>query len=267
MPSLTWIQPRKMSLVACISRCPTTTRCPWFLNWLLADVLLEHRLLRLLELQEQRILAVAAEKQGNPRSRPDAADAHDLPREVRQLELLEQLAPVVIERHAIDPDQLAQLVHPLLLLSPWDEHAERHDQRRLIDDLGRSVDLLRELRERGHAVAGVRLGQDGLCPLDLAALDLGRELLQDRLDLQVRVPDLEVLHPGEVAHRRAVLASRVEHDLLLVLGGESVVPCRDQHARAQPLDVPLPWSRNRLVEVVDVEHELSLGRREHPEVR
>ena len=107
-----------------------------------ADVLLEHRLLGLLQLQEQRIAAVATEEQRDPRPRPDAADADDLPREVGQLELLEQLAPVVVERLAIDPDQRAQPVERLLALVPGKEHAERHDQRRLVDDLGLAVDLL-----------------------------------------------------------------------------------------------------------------------------
>jgi hypothetical protein len=63
----------------------------------------------------------------------------------RQVELLEQLAPIVVERYAIDPDHLPQLVHPLLLCITFQEYPERHDQGRLIDDLGLAVDLLREL--------------------------------------------------------------------------------------------------------------------------
>src|SRR6202042_316306 len=70
-----------------------------------ADVLLEHRFLGLLQLKEQRIAAVTTEEQRDPRPRADAADADDLPREVLEPELLEQFAPVVIERLAIDPDQ------------------------------------------------------------------------------------------------------------------------------------------------------------------
>ena len=103
--------------------------------------------------------------------------------------------------------------------------------------------------------------------LDLGGLDLGPEVLQHRLDLHMRIPDLEVAHPGEGAHRGAVLADGVEHDLVLVLRAVVVVARGDQHARRQALDVPLPGARERLVEVVDVEHEPALGRREHAEVR
>ena len=113
----------------------------------------------------------------------------------------------------------------------------------------------------------MRLRERRLGPFDLHALDLRPELLQDRLDLEVRVPHLEVAHPGEGAHRHAVLVDRVEHDLVLVLGAESVVARGNDHARGEALDVPLPGPGERLVEVVDVEHEPALGRREHAEVR
>jgi hypothetical protein len=41
---------------------------------------------------------------------------------------------------------------------------------------------------------------------------------------------------------------------------------RHRRARRQPLDVPLPRRRQRFVEVGDAEHQVALGRREHPEV-
>jgi hypothetical protein len=41
---------------------------------------------------------------------------------------------------------------------------------------------------------------------------------------------------------------------------------RNLHACGQPLDIPLERPRKRLVEVVEVEHEVSLGRREAAEV-
>ena len=83
----------------------------------------------------------------------------------------------------------------------------------------------------------------------------------------MRVPDLQVAHRGEGAHRGPVLADGVEHHPVLVPRAVVVVASSDQHARRQALDVPLPGARERLVEVVDVEHELALGRREHAEVR
>ena len=48
---------------------------------------------------------------------------------------------------------------------------------------------------------------------------------------------------------------------------EAVVARGDQHAHGQALDVPLPRPGQRLVEVVDVEHQPPLGRGEHAEVR
>ena len=44
----------------------------------LAEERLEHRRLRLLHLQEQRVLVVAADEEDDPRPGPDAADADDL---------------------------------------------------------------------------------------------------------------------------------------------------------------------------------------------
>ena len=52
-----------MSLAACISRWPSTTRWPWLRERALAEVGLEHRGLRLLDLEEQRVVVVAAEQQ------------------------------------------------------------------------------------------------------------------------------------------------------------------------------------------------------------
>ena len=92
-----------MSLAACIRRWPATTRWPWLAYLLLPDEPLEHRLLRLLGLQEQRVLAVAAEQQHDPGAGADAADADDLAGRVHVLEALEQLAPVGRQGAAVGP--------------------------------------------------------------------------------------------------------------------------------------------------------------------
>jgi len=49
--------------------------------------------------------------------------------------------------------------------------------------------------------------------------------------------------------------------------GEPVVAGGDGEARRQPLDVPFERRRERLVEVVHVEHQPPVGRREHAEVQ
>ena len=70
----------------------------------LAEERLEHRCLRLLELQEQRIALVTAEHQHDPGARPDAADADDLPRRVDVAEALEQLPAVGRQGAPVGPD-------------------------------------------------------------------------------------------------------------------------------------------------------------------
>ena len=147
------------------------------------------------------------------------------------------------------------------------ERVDRHDQRRLVDDPALAVDLVGQLLERRHAVAGARLGKRLLRALDLPGRQLGRPLGQQRLDLEPCVPDGEIVLRREVAHRRAVLGDVSEHDPLLIADAEAVVAGGDQHADREPLDVPLPRPGMGLVEVIDVEDEPAFRRREHAEVR
>ena len=84
-----------MSLAACISRWPSTTRSPW---------LLEARSARrsgsstdalgLLDLEEERIAVVAAEQQHDPGAGADAADPDDLEGGVDEAVAVEQRAAV-----------------------------------------------------------------------------------------------------------------------------------------------------------------------------
>ena len=114
-----------------------------------------------------------------------------------------------------------------------------------------------------RAFASVLLGS-----LDRLRLELRAVLLEHALDVQVRVPHVEVLHRREARPSRCGTRPTVSSTIRsCVLGAEAVVARRDQHAHGQPLDVPLPRTRERLVEVVDVEHQPPLRRREHPEVR
>src|SRR4051812_24162472 len=53
-------------------------------------------------------------------------------------------------------------------------------------------------------------------------LELSGELLEHAFDLEVRVPDLDVVHPGEVAHRRPIPLDGFAHHFLL-LAREAVV--------------------------------------------
>ncbi len=75
------------------------------------------------------------------------------------------------------------------------------------------------------------------------------------------------LRPANAADRRAVGGCRAPGRL--PRGGlvEAVLPGRDHEAGDEPLEVPLPRARVRLVEVVEVEDEAPLRARVHPEVR
>ena len=85
-------QPSMMSLAACISRWPSTTRWPCCWYFARAEERLEHRRLGLLELQEQRIGVVAAEHEHDPGARSHAAHPDDLPGGIDVAEPLEQAA-------------------------------------------------------------------------------------------------------------------------------------------------------------------------------
>ena len=115
--SLTRIQPSMMSLAAWVSRWPSTTRWPWLVNVLLPRKGSSTDACCLLELQEQRVVLVAAEHQHDPGARADAADADDLPRRVDVAIALEQLPAVGAQGTPVGADDSA---HELLELGLFD---------------------------------------------------------------------------------------------------------------------------------------------------
>ena len=100
---------------------------------------------------------------------------------------------------------------------------------------------------------------------------LTRDLLADQLEqlagFQVLVPGLQTAHPGRAAHPVPVLAHAGHDDRAPVRGGEPAVAAQDLEAGREPLDVPLPRTGQRLVEVVDVEQHPPLRGAEQAEVR
>ena len=83
----------------------------------------------------------------------------------------------------------------------------------------------------------------------------------------MRVPDVKEGLLREPSHRGAVALGRRQGELAAGLGGEPVVPAGHDQAGGQPLDIPLERARQGLVEVVDVEYQVPLGRRERAEIR
>ena len=76
---------------------------------------------------------------------------------------------------------------------------------------------------------------------------------QNDVHVDSRVPDIQC---PRVAIPRDPLAIRThasQRGIALVGGGESVRPRSEREARREPLDIPFPRARQRLVEIVDVE--------------
>src|SRR5437763_13665554 len=127
----------------------------------LRQVSLEVRGRCLLDLQEQWVIVIASLKQDDERARADAADTDHLPREVHDLEALQQRATVVLKRRAIRPELRADDLVDLLRGDAVRrrDFAPRYDDRRFADDLVLPVDAFGQLRERRQAVPAVRFRQ------------------------------------------------------------------------------------------------------------
>ena len=83
----------------------------------------------------------------------------------------------------------------------------------------------------------------------------------------VGVPDLHVAHEGEAGDGLPVASHDGQGHVPDVAGAEAVIAGGNGKAGRQALYVVLERSRQRLVEVVQVEHQGPLGRCEPPEVR
>jgi hypothetical protein len=110
-------------------------------------VVLQHRPGRLLDLQEQRVLLVAALEQGDEGSGADAAHPDHLAGHVDQLEPLQQLALVVAQGGPVGAELLPE--RPLHLVAGQAVGAlqlpHRDHDWRLADDPVVAVDALGEL--------------------------------------------------------------------------------------------------------------------------
>ena len=167
-------------------------------------VVRQDRDLGFLGLQEQRFDPVAGVHQQDPGAGADAADPDDLAGHLDQGELLEQVPPVGLQGAPVLAQHGADLLVDRVGLHIAEELLDRDDRRRVADDPPLPVDHGGELAQRLHAVGGVGLGQRLLQHLEPFGLDLGPELGNGRLDVQVRVPHVQERLPGEPLHRGAV---------------------------------------------------------------
>ena len=124
---------------------------------------------------------VAALQQHDEGPGADAAHADHLAGHVDDLEALQQMAAVLLQRRSVGPELLVDRVLDLVGRVPVHglEVAGGDDHRWLAHDPVAAVDHLAELRQGLQAVAGVRL-LDGLAGDLLALLGLGCLLLVPR---------------------------------------------------------------------------------------
>ena len=127
-----------------------------------------------------------------------------------------------------------------------------------IDDLG-------QLPHGPAAVFGSDLLRLLLHPLARFRAGLVEEVGQI-LDPRLCVPDVDRTHLGETIHRSAVSGKGLNRRRRHVSVVELAMSGGDHEAGSQGLHVPFPRSGKGLVEVVEVEDELSFRRSEDSEV-
>src|SRR6185437_3162275 len=225
-----------------------------------------------LDLQEQRVIMIAAEQQHDVAAGPDAAHAHHLVRRVDVAVFLEGMV-VAPERAPVRAEQLLdERGRVLPFRSRLHDVLNGDDDRRVRDDAQLALDLLGPLGEHPGVVASPRLGHHLLNRLGLAlahppAPDLLADQLEQHPGLEMLVPRVQAPHPGGAAHPAPVFPDP-GHDHGAAVGpGEASVPSHDLEARRQPFHVPLPRAGEGLVEIVDVEQHLPLRRAEQAEIR
>ena len=212
MPA-TRTQPRKMSLTVCMSRWPTTTRCPQF-SYSLGPTNSSSTDAPASFACRNNGSRVVAQQQHHPRPGPDAAHPDHLARDVDQPDigrgapvgrargcaLYGRASRAALLRRARDP----RLVH---------EVTKRHDERRFRDDPRPSVHDPGEPVERPEVVLRLRLPESAR---ELLATGLAQRPRRPRRYgglVDVGVPDVQRRLLGERAHRLAVRGDRDQDDL------------------------------------------------------
>ena len=130
-------------------------------------------------------------------------------------------------------------------------------------DPGLPASLLDQLGEHQLRTAGRRRLGDAFAQHRLLRL---RQHRQNVAVVEPRVPDVEHVHGGKVAHFPAIAAGAGDCRVAAV-GVTEAVGAGGQHKRGdEPFDVPLPGCRQGLVEVVDVEDHPALRSRKDAEI-
>lgn len=126
------------------------------------------------------------------------------------------------------------------------------------------VDDLGELAHRTLAVLGTGFRDELAHALDGLLAQSSTEFIECRLHLEACVPHVEVAHVRETRHRPVVGGNGGLDELLRI---KAALARANFHAGHQSRNVPLPGTRQRLIEIVEVEDRAPIRRREEPEVR
>ena len=226
-------------------------------------VLRQHGLAGLLDLKQQRVL-VGALQQLQVAARADASHAHHATCQVGRLVLCE---------HGVDVDGhgVAVLgeegVDRLGVLRAGDGRrlveVEPHHRRRVLDEAQLAVGLALGGPADG-APRRATLGR-GQCGIEHSS-SVAAQLAARRFDVQVHEVAPRRTQPHHAAQHCDVLREGAMRDLLDILLRVAGLPPTHDDAGDEPFDVPLPRRDGRLVEIVQVEYELPLGRGEEAEV-
>jgi hypothetical protein len=122
-------------------------------------------------------------------------------------------------------------------------------------DPGLPASLLDQLGEHQLRTAGRHRLGDAFAQHRLLRL---RQHRQNVAVVEPRVPDVEHIHGGKVAHFSAIAASAGDRRIAAVRLGEPVGAGSEHKGGDEAFDVPLPGRRQGLVEVVDVEEQPAL---------
>ena len=137
------------------------------------------------------------------------------------------------------------------------------NQRRVIHNAAPPVHNGGQFLQRSQARITARLHDPVLRVL---LLFRGGQHAGDVVDRQMGVPGREIAQSGESVHRFAVRGDRAEGGRPALRGSELVCACCDDEAGGQALDIPFERTGQRLIEVVDIEHEGSFRRPIHTEI-
>ena len=233
-----------------------------------AEVALEDRGDRLLDLEDQRVIEVPTEEQDDEATGPDRPHADHLAGDVDALEGLEEVTrgfPDGVEVALEDQIEHRLGGRPLTTLSQ--EVLHRHDQRWVGQEAKLRAHHPDELVVRVPRVLAASLGDEVVDARPVLVGEGTAEGLEVRLDVELGVPDVHVPARCEVEDGRAVhadaLAHRLEDGGLVTALAAKGHRCRGGHA----LHVPVEGTRKGFVEVVQPEDQPAFGRGVDAEVQ